>query len=353
MRGVLDGPTPLGTVLRAEERVERIERLRTCLARVRSARSRARDEPLAPVRALAVRHALGAGLAALVVGTGIVVRAVPARVQIGVTVGALVAKADPFAARERMLPIAGTTAHALTLRQRSEGVKRRPSALRSRGDSLRAMAASLRRILLAIALACTTAGADPDSASAQGRGGPDVTDFALAWARGSFASPVVCRFPDGAKRGLRRVVVEPGPRTSEQRVDRIQFMDLGAKEAERCSDELGGEEPNVIGTIYVTHTLRRPHSDTPERDFKQDLERGPILFDVVRGRLRVGSATRAVDELPDVDFAGGRLRLGTIEPGSDDARRIADLPGARQLRLELEADDGPRVVIPLVELETR
>jgi hypothetical protein len=189
--------------------------------------------------------------------------------------------------------------------------------------------------------------------AAQSRGAPDATDLALAWARGGFASPAVCRFGDRARRGLRRVLIAPGPRTSELRVDRVQFFDLAAKGAERCLDELGAEERNVIGTLYVTHVPKRPRSDTPERDLKQDLERGPLVFPVVRGRLRVGPASAAAETLPEVDFAGGTLRLGLIEPGSDDARRIADVPGLRQLRLEAEAKDGTRIAFPLVEVERR
>jgi hypothetical protein len=182
---------------------------------------------------------------------------------------------------------------------------------------------------------------------------PDATDFALGWARGGFASPVVCRFPDGAKRGLRRVVIAPGPPTSEERVDRMQFFDLAADGAERCTDELGADEPNVVGVLYVTHKTTRPNSDTAEHDFKHDVERGPIPFVVVRGRLRVGPASTAPDKLPEVEFAGAKLSLEKIHPGSDDARRIADVPGGRQLRLEIDAKDGTRIALPLVEVERR
>jgi len=188
---------------------------------------------------------------------------------------------------------------------------------------------------------------------AQPRSAPDETDLALGWARGVFASPVVCRFPDGAKRGLRRVIVAPGPATSEERVDRIQFVDLGADGADGCVDELGGDEPNVVGAIYVTHKQRRPNSDTAERDFKHDVEHGPIAFEVVRGKLRVGRAGGAVDTLKDVEFAGAKMTLETIRAGSDDARQIADLPGIRQLRLAIDAKDGTHLALPLVEVEKR
>jgi len=188
---------------------------------------------------------------------------------------------------------------------------------------------------------------------AQPRGAPDETDLALGWARGGFASPVVCRFPDGAKRGLRRVIVTAGPPTSEQRVDRIQFVDLAADGADRCVDEVGGDEPNVVGAIYVTHATRRPNSDTAERDFKHDVEHGPISFEVVHGRLRVGRAGTAVGTLKDVDFAGAKMTLETIRPGSDEARRVADLPGTRQLRLGIDAKDGTRLALLLVEVEKR
>jgi len=200
------------------------------------------------------------------------------------------------------------------------------------------------RLLLCIALPCGLVAA---------QAGPDAVDFALAWARGGFASPVVCRFPDRAQRGLRRVVVAAGPRTSEVRVNRVQFFDLEAPGAERCHDELGAEEPNVIGTLYVTYTARRPRSDTPERDLKQDLERGPLEFSIVRGRLRVGPASVPVESLREVEFADGKLELGPIAPGSDDAKRIADVPGSREVRLVAEAKDGTRVVLPLVEVEPR
>jgi hypothetical protein len=206
-------------------------------------------------------------------------------------------------------------------------------------------------LLLSAALALAPARATAQAPGSSGS--PDAVDLALAWSRGGFASPVVCRFGERAERGLRRVLIAKGPRTSEQRVNRVNFFDLDATGSTGCVDELGAEERNVIGTIYITHKPRRPHSDTPERDMKQDIERGPIEYQIVSGRLRVGSASLTADALREVDFGGGTLRIAMIEPGSDDARRIADLPGLRQLRLEVVAEDDTRVVVPLVEVERR
>lgn len=242
---------------------------------------------------------------------------------------------------------------AVKLRERARGVNcaRVPSAVPRRGDSVAPMSlppAAIASLLLVASLAIA-----PALSVAQTRSGPDAVDLALAWSRGAFASPVVCRFGERAERGLRRVLIATGPRTSEQRVNRVQFFDLDATGSTGCLDELGAQEPNVIGTLYVTHKSRRPHSDTPERDLKQDLARGPLEYEIVSGRLRVGPASQPSDALRDVDFAGGTLRIGMIEPNSDDARRIGDLPGLRQLRLEAIADDDTHVVVPLVEVGRR
>ena len=273
--------------------------------------------------------------------------------EIGVTGRALVAEADAIATRDLDSGPARRALHRRSLREPIRGVNGRhlPSAVARSGDSVVPMPLRLAGFVPPLGIALLVLA--PALALAQPRGGPDAVDLALAWSRGSFASPVVCRFGDRAERGLRRVLIAKGPRTSEQRVNRVQFFDLEAPGSAGCVDELGADEPNVIGALYVTHRSRRPHSDTPERDMKQDIERGPIEFEIVSGRLRVGSASKSPDALRDVDFAGGTLSIGLIDPNSDDARRIADLPGTRELRLEAVADDGTRVVVPLVEVERR
>ena len=201
---------------------------------------------------------------------------------------------------------------------------------------------------LAVLLATTPALAQP-SASA----GPDAVEFALAWARGGYASPVICRFKEEVRRGLRRIVIGPGPRSSAQRVDRIQFFDIGATGASRCHDDLGAEEPNVVGTLLVSYTAKRPRSDTPQRDIEQELKTGPLSFEIASGRLRIGAATGPPESLPEVDFAGGKIRIGEVAAGSDDARRLGDFASQRRLRLDAEAPDGTRIRMLLAEFERR
>jgi hypothetical protein len=190
-------------------------------------------------------------------------------------------------------------------------------------------------------------------APARARSEPDLVDYVLTWLRGGWRSPLLCTFEGQPVQGVRRVVISPGPPQSEQRVARILFPPLGARDAERCRSVLGGEAPNVIGSVLVTYTQKRQRSDTPRRDF--DLLRREGRFDlaIVSGRLRMGSAHEAPGDLPEVDFAGGRAEVGEIPPNSDTARMLHDFGSLRRLWLALEAPDGTRIELPLVLFEGR
>lgn len=183
--------------------------------------------------------------------------------------------------------------------------------------------------------------------------GPDETDFVLSWLRGGWRSPLVCTFAGQPRQGVRRIVIAPGPPQSERRVDRITFSSLEARDAERCRNPLGGDAPNLVGSLLVGYTPKRPNSDTPQREFEQQLKAGALPLDVVSGRLRVGPASVAPGSLPEVDFAGGRAEVGEIQPGSDVARMLVDFGSRRRLWLALEAPDGTRVELPLVQFEQR
>jgi hypothetical protein len=182
---------------------------------------------------------------------------------------------------------------------------------------------------------------------------PDVTDFVLAWLRGGWRSPLLCTFGGQTRQGVRRVVIAAGPPQSERRVDRITFSALAAERAERCRNPLGGDAPNLVGSLLVGYTPKRPRSDTPERDFQKLLKEGRFNLEIVSGRLRLGPAAEPAGGLPEVDFAGGRVEVGEITAGSDVARVLVDFGRRRRLWLALEAPDGTRIELPLVLFEQR
>lgn len=204
------------------------------------------------------------------------------------------------------------------------------------------------RSALALLVALLLTGAPGRAAAA-----PDVADFVLAWLRGGWRSPLLCTFEGQTLPGVRRVVIAPGPPQSERKVDRITFSALAASEAERCRNPLGGDAPNLVGSVLVTYTPKRMRSDTPERDFRQLLAEGRFDLAIVAGKLRVGPASQAPEALPEVDFAGGRAEVGEIPSGSDVARVLADFGPRRRLWLALEAPDGMRIELPLVLFEAR
>ena len=181
---------------------------------------------------------------------------------------------------------------------------------------------------------------------------PDLVDLVLGWSRGSFRSPLLCTFGGETHQGLRRVVIAAGPPQSERRVDRLTFFDLDAPTAQRCTTTFGGDAPNVIGSLLLGYTSKRPHSDTPKRDFDEELRAGHLDFEIVAGRLRIGPITTAPKELTDHDFSRGNARIAVIAAGSDEARVMQEFGPSRRLRLTLEAPDGTRLEMPLVEFES-
>jgi len=74
-------------------------------------------EIVAAVGALAIPRPIGVGLAALVVGSGIVMGAISADVKIRAAAGTHVAKADALSGNQRNFLIAGEAVHALTVGQ--------------------------------------------------------------------------------------------------------------------------------------------------------------------------------------------------------------------------------------------
>lgn len=82
---------------------------------------------VASIGAIPVEDPLGARLAALVVGRGVVVGTVEADVKIGGTTLAGVAEADRFARGEHDLVTAGVTAHAGSLLQPAAAREARPA----------------------------------------------------------------------------------------------------------------------------------------------------------------------------------------------------------------------------------
>jgi hypothetical protein len=181
----------------------------------------------------------------------------------------------------------------------------------------------------------------------------DLTLLSLGWARGEYRAPLICEIEGTAHRGLRRVLVSPGPRDARPISNRLAFFDLEVPPGTRCSLETGQEQPNVVGSVFFTlDAVSRP--DIAARDFEATLRRdGGFDFTIRSGRLGVGPPGDPLPSLRQVDFAGGSARLHVIGRGSDAFRRLASIPAPRKLSLLLEAPDGTRLELDLAQLAER
>ncbi len=207
----------------------------------------------------------------------------------------------------------------------------------------------LSRLVCAALIGCLL----PTAGDAQAGPEGDLNALALQWARGRYASPLVCEFDGVPQRGLRRVVIDSGPRQLRPSVDRIVFVDLDAEKATRCFTELDPSVPNVLGSIDIRLTGHsRP--DTAAREFTIALRRKHgFEFDIIQGTLRFEQMRPDAPPPRTVDFAGGRARLHLVKPGSDVARLLSDFPSPRKLLLDLEAKAGERFRLPLFHAPPR
>jgi hypothetical protein len=332
-----------------EEGVQIRERSRPLLCSS-TARAAARLEAVATVGPFGVADALGARFPTLVIGAGIVELAVVADVQVGAAAFAGVAEADPLGRSQLDRRVAACTAHAherVTSAQPCQGSDRRRGPGRAERRTARllgALAGSLPGLFLLLLLA--------DSAHAQTKS-ISVNDLAVDWARGRFASPVVCIFDGEPTRGMRRVAISAGPTHARPRVARVQFKDIEADEATRCTSDLGHSVSNVRGTVEIHLAATQPR-DTAMRDFKSELRRNHgFEYVISSGRLRFDPIGEAPGKTQTVDFQGGTAGLFEIRPGSDAGRLLADFSSPRRVLLTLQAKDGKRLEIPLFMTDFR
>jgi len=197
-----------------------------------------------------------------------------------------------------------------------------------------ALLSGLTALPIAVALA-----AQPDAAAR-------FDALALDWARGRWATPVVCEIAGEPKRGIRRLMILPGPRRMMPPVDVLRFVPMEAKTASRCFDDLGRQALEIEGALQI-RPPRRSRIDGP-REFEQALERERgIEFRVVAGMLRLSEVGAEASSPREVDVAGSELWLRAVPPGSDDARLLADFRSPRKLQLELRGPDDLVLRLPL------
>jgi hypothetical protein len=182
---------------------------------------------------------------------------------------------------------------------------------------------------------------------------PALSDLVVEWARGRYASPLLCEMDGKLVRGVRRVILRP-PASSHHRSSLvIQFIDIKADDASRCVTSTGQPMPNLVGQVE----LRLPGSDHPEtarRDFKRAMQREHGFdFDVLNGIVRVQTITSPPAPISKVDYRGGRAALRLALPATDAAREMAEFQSPRKLVLSLQPAAGAPIELPIFQVGSR
>lgn len=181
----------------------------------------------------------------------------------------------------------------------------------------------------------------------------DLNALVLDWLRGRYASPLLCEIGGESMRGLRRLLIAPGPRHVRPPVDKLLFVDMNVDGATRCFTELEASTPNIVGHVYLRHPTRdRP--DTAQRDFDAEMRRkNGFDLEISEGKLRISPIGAATGEPQVVDFRSGKASIRLVSPGTDAARVLADFRSPRKVELRLEARDGTTLVLPLFLADLR
>lgn len=256
------------------------------------------------------------------------VGAVAADVEVSPAAVALVPESDPLAGGDGQRCPAREAVHPTT-------VRRGPGRVKAKAGSLAAVRAPLAIASLALGLLLASG---PRAAE------PTLTELTLTWASGLYKGPVVCRLEEGPRRVARTVRISPPKRSGHRPMFVLEVESLDVDGA-RCSNELGVEEPDVLGRLRIAATgHHRP--DIARKDFEHQLRKeGGFRFEVPAGRLRLQSAE---GEARDVNFAGGSATLERVAAGSDADRILGRTGGFPKRTLTLEAQDGTRLVFHMV-----
>ncbi len=191
--------------------------------------------------------------------------------------------------------------------------------------------------LLAILLPATATGQSP----------PDLNALVIEWARGHYASPVLCEVAGNTIRGIRRILVTPETSARRERVTAVRFIDMQVDDASRCFNTVGQSIPNVVGVVRM-RLPGRPHPETAARDFKLAIRRDRgFEFEIVDGALRLDVVGTTPASTRTVDFRGGRAWLRVVFPATDAARELAEFRSPRKVLLELQAKDTTRLSFPI------
>ncbi|MGH0037016.1 MAG: hypothetical protein ACQGVK_18480 [Myxococcota bacterium] len=183
--------------------------------------------------------------------------------------------------------------------------------------------------------------------------GPDLNELVIDWARGRYGSPLHCEVEGQPVRGLRRILITPGPSHVRPPVAVIVFVKLEVEDGSRCFTELESQVPNLAGRIQI-RIPGTSHPETATRDFNVTIRRkGGFDFEVPAGHLVVSPIGAGAEPARRVDFRGGRARMSEVKPGTDAARMLAGLPPGRHVLLELTTRDGERFELPLVRTDDR
>ena len=209
------------------------------------------------------------------------------------------------------------------------------AAVRSARPAPRRTARALAAAL-ALGLLAARAGAQPML---------DLNELALRWTRGEWASPLVCDRDGRVARGVRRILVDAGPRDRPPASNKLSFVAMKLPTGVRCYTDTGEAQPDVAGSlVYHLEGISRP--DLAAREFQETLQReGGFAFAVRSGVLQVAERK--------VDFAGATARFEPVRRGSDAARRLQDFEGPHKLSLVVEARDGTRLAFDLVQADAR
>lgn len=222
--------------------------------------------------------------------------------------------------------------------------RRRALRREPRGVSSRLAGPALASLLL-LAL--------PSAGTSQGTSSPILGDLALDWARGRYATPLVCEIDGEPVRGVRRLLIAPAPNPAGRSAARIIFVDLEPGAATRCFDDFGEPEPNIKGSLEIHH-VGGHHPESARRDFKEALRRNRGFdFVVGSGQLQLQKVGPPPASPETIDFTRGSASLRLIAPGSDAARLLADFGSPRKLLLKLRTREGRQLDFPLFLTDLR